>query len=1272
MRVFPCTGFFCVSIIAHAATNTVPAGGDLQAALNTAAPGDTIVLQAGAAYTGHFTLPNKPGAQYITVQSSALAQLPPDGIRVSPADAVNMPKLVTPDANSVLVATNGAHHFRFIGIEFMPGQAVYVNDLLLLGAYESSVSAMPQFLDFDRVYIHGDPEIGSKRGVALQGRDTTIRNSYLSDFKSTWQDTQAVAGWAGTGPYHILNNHLEASGESIGFGGAPPVVPNVLPSDIEIRGNHFYKPGSWRKGDPTFGGDSWLVKNHLEMKFGQRVIIDGNVFENNWVQADQNGFAVQFTVRDENGSVPWAVIQDVTFSNNIVRHSGAGINIYTTEGQGVRRITIKNNLFDDLTETWGGDGRLYQILGGSDSITIDHNTAVHGSYTIAFNCGPETNFVFTNNIDFSSSGIASGVTQVGTASLNYCAPGATVRGNVIGGAPASYPFPAGNFMASSLAAVGFVDAANGNYRLSSSSPYAKAATDGQDVGVNADAIVAAHNPNGTPIQVSAAPGASRVFNGGSIQFTADVAGSPNTAVSWSMNPALGTLTAAGLYTAPATLTSAQTIRITAASSADPSRSGSALVTIAPANPAMTPTITASPTTVSPNGSLTVSWSVGIAYGTDWIALYQTGTNNVVWSTVVAGQSSGAISLSAPAQPGQYQFRYLPQDGNTASAQSAIVTVVPYTLTVSSPTVTAGVQITVSWTALSGASGADTIVLSAAGSSAALWSQSTGGAAAGSFTIAAPQQTGQYVFRYLQNGSAQILTAGLTVGSAPTQATGASIWPNSAYPSIASAPLYIPIELGVKFRSDVAGAITGIRFYKGAGNNGTHTGSLWSSTGTLLATGTFVNETARGWQQLTFANPVGISANTTYIASYHTDTGSFAMNIGYFLTQGADAPPLHALRSGVDGGNGMYAAGSGGQFPSGASGNNYWVDVVFSAGASAPQPAPAPNPSPATPSSGSSIWPGNVTPSLPFWADDPVELGLKFRSDVAGTITGIRFYKSAGNTGTHTGSLWTSTGTLLATGTFTGETASGWQQLTFANPVAIAANTTYVASYHASIGFSADVGYFMTHGADNGPLHALQTGVDGRNGVFIYGQGGQFPANGSTGQNYWVDVIFNPGAATASTIWPAAVTPSIPFYSDQPIELGVKFRSDVAGSVTGVRFYKAGPNTGTHTGSLWSSSGTLLATGTFTNETAGGWQQLTFATPVMIAPNTTYVASYHTNMGFTVDVGYFITHGADSAPLHALKVGVDGANGVFIYGPGGQFPSNGSSGQNYWVDIIFTQ
>ena len=117
-----------------------------------------------------------------------------------------------------------------------------------------------------------------------------------------------------------------------------------------------------------------------------------------------------------------------------------------------------------------------------------------------------------------------------------------------------------------------------------------------------------------------------------------------------------------------------------------------------------------------------------------------------------------------------------------------------------------------------------------------------------------------------------------------------------------------------------------------------------------------------------------------------------------------------------------------------------------------------------------IWPTSATPSIPFRADAPVEVGVKFRSDVDGTISGVRFYKGAGSTGTHTGSLWTSNGTLLASGTFTNETASGWQGLIFTKPVNISANTTYIVSYHANNGYAIDVGYFTAKGADNGTSH----------------------------------------------------------------------------------------------------------------------------------------------------------------------------------------------------------
>jgi hypothetical protein len=156
-----------------------------------------------------------------------------------------------------------------------------------------------------------------------------------------------------------------------------------------------------------------------------------------------------------------------------------------------------------------------------------------------------------------------------------------------------------------------------------------------------------------------------------------------------------------------------------------------------------------------------------------------------------------------------------------------------------------------------------------------------------------------------------------------------------------------------------------------------------------------------------------------------------------------------------------------------------------------------------------------------------------------------------------------------------------------------------------------------------------------------------------------------------TIWPSAAVPGEADYGpDSAIEVGVKFRADVDGSITGIRFYKAGTNTGTHIGNLWSASGQLLATATFVNETGSGWQQVNFSTPVAITANTVYIASYHTNVGhFAFDQYYFASDGVDSPPLHALQDGVSGPNGVYAYGAS-QFPTQVYHTTNYWVDVVF--
>jgi hypothetical protein len=393
----------------------------------------------------------------------------------------------------------------------------------------------------------------------------------------------------------------------------------------------------------------------------------------------------------------------------------------------------------------------------------------------------------------------------------------------------------------------------------------------------------------------------------------------------------------------------------------------------------------------------------------------------------------------------------------------------------------------------------------------------------------------------------------------------------------------------------------------------------------------------------------------------------------------------------------------------------------------------------------------------------VELGVKFSSEVAGSVTGIRFYKATTNTGTHNGSLWSVSGTLLASATFTGETASGWQQANFSAPVAISANTTYVAGYFAPKGHYSLTASGLASAVSSPPLTALANSVS-PNGVYAYSGTSSFPASSYKATNYWVDVNFEPEPVTApgqvtnvsatagpgsatvawnapssggavakyivtpyigSTAQPAttvtgsppatgttingltggtsytftvqasnsagsgpvsgpsnAITPttqdtifgvSTPATVDsgdgRSVELGVKFSSEVAGSVTGIRFYKATANTGTHIGSLWNSSGTLLASATFTSETASGWQQVNFSTPVAISPNTTYVAGYLAPKGHYSDTASGFASAVSSPPLTALANSVS-PNGLYTYSGTSTFPTSSYKASNYWVDVGF--
>ncbi|RFC68498.1 MULTISPECIES: DUF4082 domain-containing protein [Mesorhizobium] len=808
-------------------------------------------------------------------------------------------------------------------------------------------------------------------------------------------------------------------------------------------------------------------------------------------------------------------------------------------------------------------------------------------------------------------------------------------------------------------------------------------------------------------------------------------------------------------------------------------------------------------------------------------------------------------------------------------------------------------------------------------------------------------TGAASFKYtISDGRGGTSTAmvSLAVNTLPT---GVSLFAPGATPTGSAFNDGTGVELGMRFATSASGTISGLKFYKAAGDTGTHTGSIWKADGTLLGRLTFSNETASGWQTAGFANAINIVAGEQYIVSYHSN-GRYYATSGYF-NSATTSGPLTAPASVNGAGNGLYVYGNTSALPTQTyQAANYWVDVLFNQSAVANSAPVATNDTgysttfntalavgaaallandtdvdgdvlsitgvdqavngtvsyntttkivtftPTTGYSGAasfrytvsdgkggtamatvsltvntptntaptanndsgyttiqntaltlaastllandndpdgdvlsitgadlavngtvaynsttkavtftpttgytgaasfrySISDGrggtssatvsfsvaapaqtvsllnNGTPSQPS-VNDPsgVELGMRFTVSAAGTITGIKYYKGVNDTGTHIGSLWTSGGTLLTSGTFSNETASGWQTLTFTQPVAVAAGTTLVVSYHSNGNYAVTPNYF-TSTITNGPLSA----TGGNNGVYAYGNSSLFPTNSYQASNYWVDVTFqnatgnappvavndtgfttafntakviqasqllandtdsngdtlnitgvsnavngtvaynsttkavtftpttgysgaasfsyaisdgnggtssanvsltvNSGAvAPTQSVFTASDTPTTANVIDGPVQLGMKFQTNAAGWITGFSFYKGTSNTGTHTANLWTASGALLGSATFTNETASGWQYVELAQQVAVTANTTYVVSYNANSAYSATSNFFSTS-RENQNLTALSSAVSGGNGVYSYGTGALFPTSTYNSTNYYVDVAF--
>ena len=327
---------------------TVNSGGNLQGALDTAAPGDTIVVAAGARFTGPFRLPVKPAGEVITIRSSA--NVP--SRRIRPDDTALMPTIVSSTVEPALSGT-GTSNWRLEGLRFEAntygeGPVIALQDVTNI--------------TLDRVLILGGPT-GQKRGVMGNGRQVTLTRSHIANIWWSGVDSQAFCAWDGAGPYTITDNYLEAASENVMFGGADSASAERIPSDITVTGNHFSKQVGWR-------GQSRNVKNLLEFKSARRVVVRQNLFEHNWTDG-QAGTAILFTPRNQDGRAPWSVVEDVLFENNVIRDTEGVFSVSGRDNEKASAqttaITIRNNL--------AVASGLFLLLGNEvGTLTIDHNT----------------------------------------------------------------------------------------------------------------------------------------------------------------------------------------------------------------------------------------------------------------------------------------------------------------------------------------------------------------------------------------------------------------------------------------------------------------------------------------------------------------------------------------------------------------------------------------------------------------------------------------------------------------------------------------------------------------------------------------------------------------------------------------------------------------------------------------------------------------------------------------------------------------------------------
>jgi hypothetical protein len=523
----------------------VPAGGDLQAALNAAVGGDTIMLAAGASYLGPYTLPPHPGAAYVTITSDGAIPTVEDTIagclRIGPTlaaeqakklawkaarkahfAACNMPKIYTTNSTSAIATAKHADYWKFVGVEFhtthqpkdVPTYAITAFGLDgPYGLNIQTLAELPEHIYFDRCYLHGNTVGSVRRAILANCVDFTCINSFIDEIHELGIDNQCIMAYNGPGPFWIENNFLEAACENLLFGGAHASAENMAPADIVETRNFMSKDFTWWSGCAaigfTFGGVAWWCKNTTECKDARRIQIYGNVIENSWAMNQDGAIIVMQSVDDSSGAGPWALVKDLEIYNNIIRNGASAFSVggritYSMMGS---NFHFHHNLCYNLTTTFGS-AKAVGLSSGSgfppatvpfDGVVIDHNTFDNdGVFAVLNSMGDTfTGMRLTNNLVRAPGNIAdpgewynagiigSGAGGWSEAFAVYAPTGVVCTKNIVGTYAPQPSMPAGNErITPEVWAAQFVDRTGRNYALVPGSPYKNAATDGTDIGCN--------------------------------------------------------------------------------------------------------------------------------------------------------------------------------------------------------------------------------------------------------------------------------------------------------------------------------------------------------------------------------------------------------------------------------------------------------------------------------------------------------------------------------------------------------------------------------------------------------------------------------------------------------------------------------------------------------------------------------------------------------------------------------------------------------------------